>query len=376
MERDELSQKSRQRGLVEYWLKRGEIEAPKPKAIPFCWRWDDIYPLLSEAAKIVPVEEAHRRALLFVNPGMEPQPFITSTLYGACSLYNPGETAEVHRHMSSASRFALMGDGGFTTIEGEKCSMSRGDLIINPNGAWHDHGNEGHEPVIWVDVLDLPLAEALNSSYFDFDYSEVSASSNSKLPVKRRTQSVTLPEGYSTRLYSNGGIMPKFLPHKRGKGFGSPMFVYRWAQTLHCLQELRDLEGDPCDGIVVEYVDPVTGSSVLPTLSFRAQLFRPQIVPQWQRRTASVLFCVVAGRGRTELEGRTIEWKENDIFVVPSWHWYRNINAESDSDLLLYSVSDAPALEKLGYLRAQRKDEQGLILDLPASPACAQQMTT
>jgi gentisate 1,2-dioxygenase len=28
------------------------------------------------------------------------------------------------------------------------------------------------EPVIWVDVLDVPLIESLNSTMFEFDYSE------------------------------------------------------------------------------------------------------------------------------------------------------------------------------------------------------------
>jgi gentisate 1,2-dioxygenase len=369
MDRQELSQESRKHGLIEYWLERAELEAPQQKAVPFCWRWADIYPLLMEAAKIVPVEEAHRRALLFANPGMRPRPFITSTLYGACSLYNPGESAEVHRHMPSASRFVLMGDGGFTTIEGEKCTMLRGDLIINPNGAWHDHGNDGSEPVIWVDVLDLPMAEGMNSSYFDFDYSEPADRSNSSQPVKRQTQTVSRPANYSSRLYAGGGLMPKFLSHKRGKGYGSPMYVYRWSDTRSRLDQLRDFEGDPRDGIVIEYVDPVTGQPVLPTMSFRVQLFRPGLVPQWQRKTASTLFCVVEGEGRTEFDGQSFEWKTNDVFVVPSWTWYRNINGSS-SDLVLLSVSDSPALEKLKFLRMQARDDKQRVFEIaPDQPA-------
>jgi gentisate 1,2-dioxygenase len=267
--------------------------------------------------------------------------------------------------MSSASRFALMGDGGFTTIEGEKCSMLRGDLIINPNGAWHDHGNEGSEPVIWVDVLDLPMAEALNSSYFDFEYNESSEHSNSAEPLKRRAQSITAPIDYSSRLYATGGIMPKFVSHKRGKGFGSPMYVYRWRDTYLRLQQLRALDGDPRDGIIVEYVDPVNGRAVLPTLSFRVQLLKSDFEPQWQRKTASTLFCVVQGEGRAEVDGDNFEWKENDVFVVPSWHWYRNINTGND-DLILFSVSDSPALEKLGFFRSQGKSKAGEIVDLVA----------
>lgn len=107
----DLTDKSRRHGLLEYWHERAAIEAPSQKAVPFCWRWSNILPLLREAAEIVPVEQAHRRALLFANPGLAPRPYITTTLYGACSLYNPGETAEVHRHMSSASRFVHLRHG-------------------------------------------------------------------------------------------------------------------------------------------------------------------------------------------------------------------------------------------------------------------------
>ena len=53
------------------------------------------------------------------------------------------------------------------------------------------------------------------------------------------------------------------------------MYVYRWRDTYQRLRELRDLEGDPREGIIVEYVDPVTGNAVLPTLSFRVQLLKP-----------------------------------------------------------------------------------------------------
>jgi gentisate 1,2-dioxygenase len=35
--------------------------------------------------------------------------------------------------------------------------MERGDVILTPSWHWHDHGNEGHNPVIWLDGLDLPL---------------------------------------------------------------------------------------------------------------------------------------------------------------------------------------------------------------------------
>ena len=43
--------------------------------------------------------------------------------------------------------------------------MERGDLILTPGGAWHDHGHDGKGPVIWLDALDLPLFIYLEAAY-------------------------------------------------------------------------------------------------------------------------------------------------------------------------------------------------------------------
>ena len=56
-----------------------------------------------------------------------------------------------------SSRTILSDKGGYTVIEGERCTANRGDLILTPNGTWHDHGNNSDEPVVWIDTLDWPL---------------------------------------------------------------------------------------------------------------------------------------------------------------------------------------------------------------------------
>jgi len=348
--RHELPRSAADVGLTEYWLNRDVIEDPahRGRAVPFAWSWQELYPRLAAAAHEVPMELAYRRALLFMNPGLRPKPYITSTLYGGCSWYNPGEIAEVHRHQPSASRFALAGDGGYTTVEGEKCSMRRGDLILTPNGTWHDHGNEGSEPVIWIDLLDLPIVAAFNASFtMEYEYREQNA--------VRKHQSVTKAKDYSVSLYGRGGLKAKFASHRRGQGRGSPMFVYRWHDTLEALEAMKDMEPDACDGLALEYVDPVNGGAVLPTLSFSVHCHRRGSRPHWKRSTASTVFCVIEGRGATEMEGGSMRWGKNDLFVVPSGTWYRNVNAEAGADLLLYAVSDEPALDKLGLLEVEER---------------------
>ncbi len=363
-QRESLSRDAAALNLMEFWEERADLELLQPRrgAEPCLWRWSDIEPRLYEAAVIVPLEEAERRALLFSNPGLAPRPFMTNTVFGAYSLYNPGEHAPVHRHTPSASRMLLEGEGAYTTVEGEKCTMHRGDLILTPNGTWHDHGNDGGAPIIWMDVLDLPLVEALNSTVFEFDYAETDQQSNTGEEMPRTTQSIRHPHDHSQNLYGGGGLKPVFVDHERGITPHSPMFVYRAENTREQLDRLRDYDGSPYDGIIVEFCDPATGASVMPTLSYTAQLLRPGEHTRSHRHTANAIYCVIEGEGHTEVDGKRLEWTRNDAFCVPAWMWHEHVNG--DSDAVLYSVTDAPTLKKLGLYREDGKTPDGEVVRL------------
>lgn len=366
-QQEALTAKSKQLHLVEFWREREDIEnlKPRPKPVPYIWRWRDMEPHLMWASDVVGVEDAERRGLLFANPGLQGKYHATQTLLGAYSLYNPGEIAPAHRHTPCASRFAIAGDGGYTTVNGEKCSMARGDLILTPAGLWHDHGNEGNTPLIWMDVLDLPYVESLNCSYFEFDYFEEAEQSNSNERVRRPTQSIRFPHGYSEKIYARGGIVPLFGDGARGHdGRHSPMYHYTWARTREALFGLADEAGSPYDGIIVEYCDPTSGRSVMPNMSFRAQLLRPGESTLPYRDTTSAIYCVLEGRGTTRVGDTVLEWQENDVFVVPNWLWREHINGSSSRPAVLYSVSDRPILERGGLLRQQAKTEEGEVVDL------------
>ena len=99
----------------------------------------------------------------------------------AISIYTPGDVAPAHIHSANASRTILSERGGYTNVEGERCEAVRGDLIITPNGTWHDHGNDSDTPVIWIDMLDWPLMELLDCAWVDMDYRGAGADSNAKI---------------------------------------------------------------------------------------------------------------------------------------------------------------------------------------------------
>lgn len=350
--KDSIATLAAKNSFIGLWQIVEEVEgATLQKTFqPHLWRWDILRPLMMEVSENITLEDADRRVVIMSNPGARHKHHSTNTLYLSCSIYNPGETAPVHRHTSNASRFVLEGRGGYTTIEGEKCSMSRGDLIITPAGTWHDHGNEGDEPVIWVDVLDLPLVENLAVSEFEFDYFEPDPSGAA---TKKAVQTTNLPDDYSGIVYGHGGFMPTFIDHQRGNSAGSPMFIYRWKDAKAALNRMRDLEGCPYDGIILEYINPVNGKSVTTTTGFYVQLLRPGEATLAHKQTSSAAYCCIEGRGRTYVGDTVLEWGPNDMFVIPNGVPHRHENLSSDEDAYLYSVTDTPAMKHLNLYREE-----------------------
>jgi gentisate 1,2-dioxygenase len=348
---------------------RGRVGANQMKAAPHRSRWREISPYLARIAEVArnaarnndasPIEFADRQQFLLVNPGLGGRLQVASTIRCAVSIYNPGDVAPVHMHSPNASRTILSDNGGYTTIEGERCVAARGDLILTPNGTWHDHGNDGATPVIWADILDFPLLEFLDCSWIDEDF-----------PGERegnaRAQKPALRDGYSARLYGAGGMLPGFVSHARGIGHGtSPVFHYRGAEIRAALDALRHEDGDPYDGINLRFVNPATGASVFPTLDYSAQLLRPGEATRWKRETANAFWVVLDGEGTTEIAGERVDWQTNDLFVVPNFLWRRHIN-RGRRDAVLYLCSDRPLFEKIGQYRAQGRTPDGAVVQLAA----------
>ncbi|HVB17438.1 MAG TPA: cupin domain-containing protein, partial [Stellaceae bacterium] len=341
----------------------GRVGANQMKAAPYRWRWSEIGPYLGRIADIArdadvsPIEFADRQQFLLVNPGLGGRLQVANTIRCAVSVYNPGDVAPVHMHSPNASRTILSDNGGYTTIEGERCEAARGDLILTPNGTWHDHGNDGMTPVIWADILDFPLLEFLDCSWIDEDF-----------PGERegnaRAQKPTSGDGYSARLYGAGGMLPGFVSHARGIGHDiSPVFHYRGSDIRSALDRLRGEAGDLYEGITLRFVNPANGAPVFPTLGYSAQLLRPGEATRWKRETANNFYIVLEGEGTTEIAGRSYDWATNDLFVVPNFLWRRHIN-KGPRDAVLYVCTDRPLFAKIGQYRAQGRTDSGEVVQL------------
>ena len=343
----------------------GRVGTAQMKAQAHRWRWTEISPYLDRIAEIAknadvpPIEFADRQQFLLTNPGFGGRLQVTSTIRCAISIYNPGDVAPVHVHAPNASRTILSAKGGYTTIEGERCIAERGDLILTPNGTWHDHGNDDAAPVVWADILDFPLLEMLDCNWLDDHYTGPKMSN-------ARAQQPTLEAGYSQKLYGKGGLLPAFVSHQRGFGQDTtPMFHYRGAEVRRALAALRGEIGDPYEGITLRFVNPATGASVFPTLDYSAQMLRAGEETRWKRETSNIFYIVLEGSGATEVAGKRFDWQRNDIIVVPNFLWRRHLNTGKD-DAVLYAVSDMPLFQKIGQYRAQGRKPDGSIEQLAA----------
>ena len=128
--------------------------------------------------------------------------------------------------------------------------------------------------------------------------------------------------------------------------------LYSWEQTREALHDLRNHDGSPYDGISLEYTHAQTGGPVLPTMSCRVQMIRKGEKLKAKRVTGSSVFHVVQGRGRSLINGQPFDWEKGDIIALPSWAEHDFANTGAD-DAILFSISDRPVLEALGFYREQ-----------------------
>jgi len=209
-------------------------------------------------------------------------------------------------------------------------------------------------------MLDWPLMEFLDCAWVDLDFKGAGAQSNAKI------QRTTHADGYSTKMYGNGGLKPTFASHQRGWGRDpTPMVHYRGADVREALDRVRNEKGDPYEGIVMDFVNPVTGHPVFTTLNYAAQLLRAGEQTLAKRETCNVFVLVLEGQGFTEVGGQRLDWEENDIVVIPNFLWRRHVNT-GKKDAVLYTVSDAALMKNIGQYRAQGKDSFGEVSQLVA----------
>ncbi len=323
----------REAHLVALWrVPETDAPEPAPAESPHVWRYDELIGLLKEACALDLGGESDRRALNAVNPGRLWG--TTQSMVAGYQMVLPGESAPAHRHTPAAIRLMLSGRG-YTVVEGEAVFMEPGDLVLTPGWTWHDHRNDGDETMVWLDGLDVPFVRGMNAQFYeDFE--------------GKQLQPKLVPDNASVSRFGSG-VVPSDEPAVTRH---SPLTKYPYGSTLASLRRLREVKGDPEHGVSIDFVHPLTGGPVLPTMACAMQLLPPGRASQARRHTSSTVFCVTQGEGYTVVNGERMDWKHKDFFVVPSWTWYEH-HATGTEDVTLFSMSDRPLLEPFGLYREQ-----------------------
>lgn len=310
------------------------IGGPKTTALPMMWQWPLIHGKLMESCEVMPESYTARRNLSFINPGLE-RGGTSQTLLAGMQVVKPGEVAWAHRHPISALRFVIEGDSKlYTVVNGEALPMEPNDLVLTPAWTWHDHHNESDRLGIWLDVLDVPLMLSLGQMAYQ--------------PLGETTQQLR-PKREDYLSERTGIVRPLWEQPVTG----DLPCRYPWKEVKRQLDLFADAKGSPNDGVILEYVNPLTGGSALPTLRCCVQRLKPGFVGQSHRKTASTVFYVIEGQGTTRVGDKELNWGPRDVFVVPTWAWNDHRNRSASEGAVLFSVSDAPLLEAAHLYREE-----------------------
>ena len=292
------------------------------------WSYAAIKPLLLQAGALTPIEKAERRVLVLANPGHGLDKMQASAaMYLGMQLLLPGEWAPSHRHTPNAVRMVVEGEGAWTTVDGEKCSMRRGDLILTPTGLWHEHGHDGNEPVIWLDVLDLPIVHYLETSYH----------------VNGERQVVL--SGRSDAVYARGGLVPTPVFQRSSKPY--PMLRYPWVEARSALLALGQ-EMPAQDAAQITYSNPETGGDAQNILGFYALMLRPGQTLQFPARSPALVMHQIEGAVQVTVQDQVFALSEGDTCCAPGYTPVQLCNRSATAPAFLFMADEAPLHKKLG----------------------------
>lgn len=318
-----------QKNLVPLWPSLRDVmppETPRPRTQATCWKFQDIRPLLLQAGELTPIEKAERRVLVLANPGHGLDNMrASSIIYLGMQLLLPGEWAPSHRHTPNAVRLIVEGEGAYTTVEGEKCPMEHGDLILTPSGMWHEHGHDGDKEVIWLDVLDLPLVY-----YAEATYVQGSAG--------QTTHTIATESVYG------GGIVPsKYFVRSHST---TPIMRYKWSDAKAALANIAAVEPDS-DIVQIAYVNPETGDDCQKIIGYSAIMLRPHESVHLPRRSSAMVFHIIDGQVEVSVDEQAFQLQRADTSCAPCFAKVTLTN-QRDEASFVFVADEAPFQKKLG----------------------------
>lgn len=316
--------------LVPLWPSLRDVlppESPQPKTKPVFWSYEALRPLLLQAGELTPIEKAERRVLVLANPGHGLENMrASSVMYLGMQLLLPGEWAPSHRHTPNAVRMIVEGNDAYTTVDGQKCPMERGDLILTPTGMWHEHTHEGTDPVVWLDVLDLPLVYFMEASYVQ--------------PGEHQNI-----KGSSDETDYGPGIVPTPVFERRNSHY--PMLRYAWKDARKALESMAKNQPE-AKSIQITYVNPENGDDCQKIIGYSALMLRPNETLTLPLRSSAMVFHIIEGHAQVQTTNNNFDMKQSDTSCVPCFAPVTFVNNNADQPTFIFIADESPVQKKLG----------------------------
>lgn len=312
--------------LAPLWESPNAHKAPPAPLDSHIWRWAETRPLVDLAFQETSPASVQRRVLQMLSPHSSSlaDEFTCGNVLAALQCLLPGETARPHRHTMNALRFLLEGSGAVTLVDGKECPMAFGDLILTPGMCWHEHRHDGKDPVVWLDVLDVPLHQSLGTVVFQ--------------PGPIGEKPVTM----SDAAFAVPNIVPCAISGRRDH---SPVFRYPYADAVRALAHAPL---SPDGARRVRYINPLNGDGAMALLETTMMQLDSggQTLPA--RTNANLVCTVVEGHGETRAGDQAFSWGPRDTFTVPQHNWFSHHASEAGARLFV--VSDTDVMRRLGVL--------------------------
>ncbi len=288
-------------GWIQYPNAPTQTDSRKSAFVPMHWRFSDAKPALDAAGRLIDTTQAERRNLIMFNPTSVGGLDALRTIICAYQLILPGEVARAHRHSAHALRVILDSKGAFSIVNGEKHLMETGDVVLTPGGCWHEHGHDGDTPACWIDILDVPLSNLLETWYFQEH--------------------------------------PSHFQDNTKWAENSPFRFTAASIATRLEQAEADPEGFYGSRIVLE-------NPMMPTLELSVERLAAGTTTRGYVSNANRLFCIMKGSGVTYVGDKTYRWDRGDVIASPAWN---RLQHHADSDAEIFTCSDAPVLRFANY---------------------------
>lgn len=229
---------------------------------------------------------------------------------------DPGKVSSVHRHSWDAMMLVLEGSG-WTEVNGVRYEWRPWDSVYLPAWAWHRQGNNSDKPARYITFSSEPLIETLNLAILE----DAGDTETSELPgIPQYTPGPDGDDPYARRLRRLSRIQDN----------------YRKARVLTNYDDLTMLvnkKGSRSTFLVDRAIDNLTTGLTMVML---------QLAPgRWQkkhRHGGEAWLYVLEGRGHSEIDGQSHEWKAGDLIVVDHWAWHQHFNDDPNEPARLVRV--------------------------------------